>query len=252
MAILRGGAIGFLQFFAAFTFKNDLFALGTVATPAGIGLFGGNLIAPRLRNHLREEMILAGSLLVSAVTTLFGVVLPATLGIPLSFLAVGLGEAAGRSGSTASSSARAGRGARPRVRSLRDAVPGRMGARRLLGIIPVASAAGLGVLGLVLAFGGLSYLAALAGGAAAARPSRTKLRPEAVDRALDRARTPTSRSGGGSAPAAAGGRAPTAAAAPTASRPRRPHRGRAAPRRRDQSGPVTPPPRRRRSGTGGR
>ena len=52
----------------------------------------------------------------------------------------------------------------------------------LFGIIPVAVAAGLGVLGLVLAFGGLSYLAGLR--AARSPPPRSKLRPEAVDRAL--------------------------------------------------------------------
>ncbi len=255
MAILRG-AIGFLQFFAAFTFKNDLFALGTVATAAGIGLFGGNLIAPRLRNHLREEMILAGSLLVCAATTLFAVVLRATLGIPLSFLAVGLGAAAGKIGFDSLLQ-----------RDGPDAVRGRAFARfetrfqaawvlgALLGIIPVASAAGLGVLGLVLAFGGLSYLAALR--AARSAPSRTKLRPEAVDRALDRARENLKerRRQRPSAPRRASPRRrprgvdeePPPPSPPPNPRPAAPPRGVAS-----SGDPVAPPPRRRRSGTGGR
>jgi MFS family permease len=247
MAILRG-AIGFLQFFAAFTFKNDLFALGTVATAAGIGLFGGNLIAPRLRNHLREEMILAGSLLVCAATTLFGVVLRATLGIPLSFLAVGLGAAAGKIGFDSLLQ-----------RDGPDAVRGRAFARfetrfqaawvlgAVLGIIPIASAAGLGVLGLVLAFGGLSYLAALR--AARSAPSRSKLRPEAVDRALGRARQnikqrrrrPVGRRRAGTPP-----RRDVADREPPPRAPA-PPRGAAS-----SSQPVPPPPRRRPSGTSGR
>ena len=143
MAILRG-AIGFLQFFAVFTFKHDLFAVGVVAGAAGIGLFGGNLLAPRLRTHLREEMILAGSLLVAAAATLLGVLLRSTLGIPLAFLAVGLGTAAGKIGFDSLLQ-----------RDGPDAVRGRAFARfetrfqaawvlgAVLGIIPVAAPAGL-------------------------------------------------------------------------------------------------------------
>ena len=249
MAILRG-AIGFLQFFAAFTFKNDLFALGTVATAAGIGLFGGNLIAPRLRRHLREELILAGSLLVCAATTLFAVVLRATLGIPLSFLAVGLGAAAGKIGFDSLLQ-----------RDGPDAVRGRAFARfetrfqaawvlgAVLGIIPIATAAGLGVLGLVLAFGGLSYLAALR--AARSAPSRSKLRPEAVDRALGRARQNIKQRRRKPAPRRRG--APPQRRGAADREPPPPPRPPEAPRGVASGGqPVTPPPRRRPSGTSGR
>jgi MFS family permease len=186
MAILRG-AMGFLQFFAAFTFKHDLFALGVAAGAAGIGLFAGNLLAPWLRSHVREELILAGALLGAAAATLFGVMLMKTLGIPFAFLAVGLGAAAGKIGFDSLLQ-----------RDGPDAVRGRAFARfetrfqgawvvgAVLGIIPVVAPAGLAVLGIVLAFGGVSYLAALR--AARTRPPRSKLRPEAVDRALGRAR----------------------------------------------------------------
>ena len=125
----------------------------------------------------------------------------------------------------------------------------------LLGIIPVASAAGLGVLGLVLAFGGLSYLAALR--AARSAPSRTKLRPEAVDRALDRARENLKerRRQRPSAPRRASPRRrprgvdeePPPPSPPPNPRPAAPPRGVAS-----SGDPVAPPPRRRRSGTGGR
>ena len=272
MAILRG-AIGFLQFFAAFTFKNDLFALGTVAVAAGIGLFGGNLIAPRLRAHVREEIILAGSLLVCASTTLFAVLLRATLGLPLAFLAVALGTAAGKVGFDSLLQ-----------RDGPDAVRGRAFARfetrfqaawvlgAVLGIIPVAAAAGLGVLGLVLAFGGVSYLAALR--AARTAPPRSKLRPEAVDRALDRARenlkerrrqSPSGRRRAAARRRRRGDRelpAPPGSEPPHATEPPRPPDvpGAAGPRRGPEpppggavaGQPIAPPPRQRRSGTGGR
>ena len=55
----------------------------------------------------------------------------------------------------------------------------------LFGIIPFGEGVGLLVLGLVLLTGGLSYLAALR--SARTRPQRSTLRPEAVDRAFDKA-----------------------------------------------------------------
>jgi MFS family permease len=186
MAILRG-AVGFLQFFAAFTFKSDLLALGVVASGAFVGLFVGNLLAPRVRLRVREEFMLVGALLLAASAVLLGALSTGVFGVALAFLAVGFSAAAGKLGFDSLLQ-----------RDGPDAVRGRAFARfetrfqaawvagALLGIIPVAVAAGLGVLGLVLAFGGLSYLAALR--AARTRPPRSKLRPEAVDRALERAR----------------------------------------------------------------
>jgi hypothetical protein len=56
----------------------------------------------------------------------------------------------------------------------------------LVGIIPFGEGVGLLVLGLLLFFAGSSYLAALR--SARTRPPRTTLRPEAVDRAFDKAR----------------------------------------------------------------
>ena len=248
MAILRG-AVGFLQFFAAFTFKSNVIALGVVAAGAFVGLFAGNLVAPRVRVRVREEFILVGALLLAATAVLLGALSTGTFGMALAFLAVGFGAAGGKLGFDSLLQ-----------RDGPDAVRGRAFARfetrfqaawvvgALLGIIPVAVAAGLGVLGLVLAFGGLSYLAALR--AARTRPPRSKLRPEAVDRALGRARDNLrdrrreTRAGRRKAAAqarrqAAERRVPDEAPPP----PKRPPRRTTA-----QPGAAAPPPRRRRSG----
>ena len=56
----------------------------------------------------------------------------------------------------------------------------------LLGLIPVSKQVGLIGLAIVLLFGGISYAAGLR--AARGRVSRSKLRPDAVDRAFGRAK----------------------------------------------------------------
>ena len=186
MAVLRG-AMGFLQFFAAFTFKTHLFSLALVMSGAGVGLFAGNFIAPTLRDHVREEFMLVGALLVSAAVTFLAVLTGSTVGIAFAFLAVGLGASSGKIAFDSLLQRDGPDAVRGRAFALfetRFQAAWVIGA--LLGIIPIAVAAGLGLLGLVLAFGGLSYLAALR--AARTQPARSKLRPDAVDRALERAR----------------------------------------------------------------
>jgi len=268
MAILRG-AMGFLQFFAAFTFKSHLLSLGLVMTGVGVGLFSGNFIAPVIREHVREELMLVGALLASAAATFLGVLIGSAFGMTIAFFTVGLGASTGKIAFDSLLQ-----------RDGPDAVRGRAFAQyetrfqaawvvgALLGIIPVAIFGGLTVLGLVLAFGGLSYLAALR--SARTQPARSKLRPEAVDRALGRARDnlksrrPQTKAGRRKAAAAA---RPTRAAPERADpAPRRsvssaaPRRGRppgaaadaadGAPPRQvstPSAGRAVPPPRRRRS-----
>jgi Na+/melibiose symporter-like transporter len=186
MALLRL-AVGFVIVFAAFTLKSHVLAFGIVLGSSGAGNFAGNFLAPRLREHLREEWMLVGALLTCAAAALLGALLGSTVGLAIAALAIGVSASAGRLAFDSLLQ-----------RDGPDAVRGRAFARfetrfqaawvvgALFGIIPVAVAAGLGVLGLVLAFGGLSYLAGLR--AARTRPPRSKLRPEAVDRALGRAR----------------------------------------------------------------
>ncbi len=186
MAILRG-AMGFLQFFAAFTFKNHLFDLGVVMSGVGIGLFAGNFIAPTLRKHVREEYMLVGALLVAAAATFLAIFIGTTLGVAFAFLTLGLGASSGKIAFDSLLQRDGPDAVRGRAFALfetRFQAAWVIGA--LLGIVPVAVAAGLTGLGIVLAFGGLSYLAALR--AARSQPARSKLRPEAVDRALERAR----------------------------------------------------------------
>ena len=44
-----------LLFFSAFSFKDDLFALGVIGVASGIGGFIGVIAAPVLRRSFREE-----------------------------------------------------------------------------------------------------------------------------------------------------------------------------------------------------
>ncbi len=78
MAVMRA-AVGFLAFFAAFTLKDDLFALGVAAAMAVAGGFVGNIAGPPLRRTMPEEQILAASLLVTGSIVLVGVLLGESL-----------------------------------------------------------------------------------------------------------------------------------------------------------------------------
>ncbi len=239
MAILRG-AIGFLQFFAAFTFKSNVIALGIVASGAFVGLLGGTLLAPRIRLHVREEFMLVGALLFAASAVLLGALTTGVFGVTLAFLAVGLSAASGKLGFDSLLQ-----------RDGPDAVRGRAFARfetrfqaawvvgALLGIIPVAVAVGLGVLGLVLAFGGLSYLAALRG--ARTRPPARSCAPKRSTGPSD-GPAPTSATGGARPePGDAKPRRRLDAKPPSVPTPTRPHPRRS--RRRDgaRPNPARPP-----------
>ena len=67
-AVLRA-SVGFLVFFAAFSLKGDLVALGVAGAAAYVGNFGGVIVAPALRRSFREEVILASSLVLPAILT---------------------------------------------------------------------------------------------------------------------------------------------------------------------------------------
>ena len=73
MGLMRG-VVGFTTFFAAFALKKAheptwVFGLVLVAAAVGNGL--GSVVAPLLRKRVREEWILAGSLVAPAVPLLF-------------------------------------------------------------------------------------------------------------------------------------------------------------------------------------
>jgi hypothetical protein len=187
MAVIRV-AVGCIVFLSAFSFKDDKILLGIVLGAYAIGGFIGNVVAPIARRHVREEVMLVTCLLGSAVFVLLGGLTGGSVGgSAFAAIAVATSSAAGRVGFDSLLQ-----------RDGPDAVRGRAFARfetrfqvawvigALVGIIPFGEGVGLLVLGLVLLAGGLSYLGALR--SARTRPQRTTLRPEAVDRAFDKAR----------------------------------------------------------------
>jgi hypothetical protein len=73
MGVLRGG-VGFVTFLLAFALKErgePAWFYGAVLAVSAAGGLAGVLAAPRLRRRVREEVILAGSLLVPAMVVLF-------------------------------------------------------------------------------------------------------------------------------------------------------------------------------------
>ncbi len=182
MAVLRA-SVGFLAFFAAFSLKHDLVALGAAGVAAYVGNFGGVLVAPRLRRSVREEVILASSLVLPAVFTLLGALVAGSVGFVLAAFTIGIGAAAGRLGFDSLLQ-----------RDGPDAARGRAFAKfetrfqlvwvigGMVAIIPFAKQMGLFLLAIVLGFAAISYVAALR--AARGRVMRTKLLPEAVDRTI--------------------------------------------------------------------
>ena len=98
MGVLRF-AVGFVTFLTAFLLKrggHPTWFYGVVLAVSAVGGFAGVVVAPRLRSRLREETILAGSLLVPAGVAL----LAARYGGRFGYLgvagALALGAASGR------------------------------------------------------------------------------------------------------------------------------------------------------------
>jgi MFS family permease len=186
MAVLRA-SVGFLAFFAAFSLKHDLVALGVALAAAYLGNFLGVIIAPALRRSVREEVILASSLVLPATFALLGALVAGATGFVLAAFTLGVGAAAGRLGFDSLLQ-----------RDGPDAVRGRAFAKfetrfqlvwvigGVIAIIPFAPQMGLFLLAIVLGFAAISYVAALR--AARGRVMRTKLLPEAVDRTITQTR----------------------------------------------------------------
>ncbi|GMU77793.1 MAG: hypothetical protein AMXMBFR46_05910 [Acidimicrobiia bacterium] len=184
MGVIRAG-VGFLAFFAAFSLKSDLFALGVAATMAVAGGFIGNIVGPPIRRTLREEQMLAAALLVTASFVLVGTLLATTVAFALASISVAIGAALGRLAFDSLLQ-----------RDGPDAARGRAFARfetrfqvawvagALVGIIPQNVSLGLLLLALVLAFAGLSYVGARRAARIRGGEVRTTIRPQLVDRAV--------------------------------------------------------------------
>ena len=98
MAVLRG-CVGFLTFLLAFLLKKrgePTWIFGLVLGASALGGFVGVMITPRVRRRLREESILALSLLVPAVIALLAARDGGTLGAVAIGFTVAAGAAAGR------------------------------------------------------------------------------------------------------------------------------------------------------------
>jgi hypothetical protein len=186
MGVLRG-AVGFTALFAAFAFRDDKLVLGLVAVFAVTGALIGNLAAPSLRSFAREEVMLSGALLGAAVVTFLGALLGGSFGVGVAALAIAIGSATGKLGFDSLLQRDGPDAVRGRAFAMFEArfqIVWVFGA--LLGLIPVSKQVGLFGLAIVMLFGGISYAAGLR--AARGRVSRSKLRPDAVDRAFDRAK----------------------------------------------------------------
>jgi hypothetical protein len=165
MALMRG-VVGFLTFFAAFVLKKQgepAWVFGLVIIGSAIGNATGSLIAPLLRRKVREEWILAGSLVVPAIPLFFAARSYGRLSIVFAGFAVAAASALAR---LAFDSLLQRDGA--------DAARGRAFARFetrfqivwvIGGLVAVlffgGGRAGIFLIALVLLFGGLSYIGAV-------------------------------------------------------------------------------------------
>jgi MFS family permease len=168
MGLLRG-AVGFLTFFLAFGLRaNDEapWVFGLVIVLSGAGGLLGNVIAPQLRKITREEIILAGSLVLPAVGCLFAARSASLTMTTFGALLIAAGAASGRVAFDSLLQ-----------RDAPDAVRGRSFARFETrfqitwvagALIPVAIPpvyedlrVGLFVLAIGLGFAGLSYIAGM-------------------------------------------------------------------------------------------
>jgi MFS family permease len=193
MGLLRG-AVGFLTFFLAFGLRNNdeaPWVFGLVIVIAGVGGFLGNLVAPQLRKITREEVILAGSLVLPAVGCLFAARSASLTMTTFGALLIAAGAATGRVAFDSLLQ-----------RDAPDAVRGRSFARFETrfqitwvagALIPVAIPpvyqdlrVGLFVLAIGLGFAGLSYVAGMRAAREAVdrRRRRMERTRETVERGL--------------------------------------------------------------------
>lgn len=192
MAVMRG-CVGFLTFLLAFLLKQqgeDAWVFGLVLASSALGGFIGVILTPRLRRVLREESMLAGSLLIPALVALVAARDGETLGAVAIGFAVAAGAATGRIAFDSLVH-------RDGPEHLRGRAFARFETRFQLAwvagaLIPVAlldvlsQRWGFFVLALVLFFAGLSYVAGLRARGEWGPPGRNAPHHRNTDRSLDR------------------------------------------------------------------
>jgi hypothetical protein len=162
MGLLRG-VVGFMTFFVGFLLKKQhepAWVFGLVLSMSAAGNGTGVLLAPLLRKKIREEWILAGSILVPAVLLVFAARAAGRTSLSIAAFAIAGGAACGRLVFDSLLQ-----------RDAHDAARGRAFARfetrfQLVWVVggvlavlfPGKERGGLFLLALVLLFAGLSYL----------------------------------------------------------------------------------------------
>jgi len=94
-AALRFG-VGFLTFLVAFTLKREPIVFGVVIALAGIGSFIGTVLAPPLRRRVREETIIVGSIIATALIVLFAARAAGGIGLAIAAFFVAIGSSTGK------------------------------------------------------------------------------------------------------------------------------------------------------------
>ena len=94
-AALRFG-VGFLTFLVAFTLKREPIVFGVVIAVAGIGSFIGTILAPPLRRRVREETIVVGSIIATAILVLFAARAGGGVGLGIAAFFVAVGSSTGK------------------------------------------------------------------------------------------------------------------------------------------------------------
>jgi len=167
MAVLRGG-VGFLTFLLAFLLKKagqPAWFFGVVLVSSAVGGFLGVIVTPLLRKRLREETILAASLIVPAVVALFAARDGGRPGAMAIAFVVAFGAASGRIAFDSllqrdgPDHVRGRDFARFETRFQLAWVAGALVPVALLDVLTKRS--GFFLLALVLGFGGLSYVGGL-------------------------------------------------------------------------------------------
>jgi hypothetical protein len=165
MALLRG-VVGFFTFFAAFALKRahePAWMFGIVIVASAVGNVVGTVVAPLLRRKVREEWILAGTLVVPAVPLVFAARAYTTTALIAGAAAVAASAACGRLAFDSllqRDGAEAARGRAFARFETRFQIVWVLGGV-LAVVFPGGGRGGIFLVALVLLFAGLSYIGAV-------------------------------------------------------------------------------------------
>ena len=162
MTILRSSA-GFLTFLIAFWLRDEGAStafFGVVLSASAIGTLIGNVVGPKVRLRLREEMMMLAALVLTAAAGIVTAVIVSNLAAAACAGVVGFSAAIARLGFDATlQRERARRQPGPGLRPVRDPVPAGLGAGGLRARrAPIPGWAGFLMVGLIAAVGAVWYV----------------------------------------------------------------------------------------------